>query len=122
MIRKIPTLAGGTLIAGLLKVSAGARFLSANIRSRMTDFEKAFLWALKLKGTQSQRAQLLTWLLTGKPVTPLLALQHFGCMRLAARIAELIAAGYPIVMRMITATARDGRQVKVAEYRMEVAA
>lgn len=47
----------------------------------------------KVKGLQSQCAQILKWLREGKPLTPLLALEQFGCFRLAARINDLRYAG-----------------------------
>lgn len=43
----------------------------------------------------SQTEQILAHLKTA-PITPIIALNRYGCLRLAARIAELRAAGYPI--------------------------
>lgn len=71
-----------------------------------------------MKGLQSQCASILKWMREGKPITPLLALQHFGCLRLAARIANLRDAGHLISSTMITVTNRDGSQSRVAEYRL----
>jgi hypothetical protein len=71
-----------------------------------------------VKGTQSQCAQILKWLREGKPLTPLLALDNFGCFRLAARIGNLKAEGHTIHKGMITVTTRDGSQSKVSEYRL----
>lgn len=73
-----------------------------------------------MKGTQSQCASILKWLREGKPLTPLLALQQFGCMRLAARIGNLKSSGHLIHRQMIDVTNADGSQSRVAEYRMEV--
>jgi hypothetical protein len=67
---------------------------------------------------QSQSAQILKWLRDGKPLTPLLALEQFGCFRLAARINDLKSSGHPISSAMITVTTRDGSQTMVAEYRL----
>jgi len=66
----------------------------------------------------SQCASILKWLRDGKPITPLLALQQFGCMRLAARIGNLKASGHLIDTTMITVTNADGSQSRVAEYRL----
>ncbi len=38
---------------------------------------------------QSQNAQILKWLKSGKTLTALQALEKFGCWRLAARIDDL---------------------------------
>lgn len=54
----------------------------------------------------------------GKPITPLVALDQFGCFRLAARIKNLKDDGHAIHSNMITVTNRDGSQAKVAEYRL----
>ena len=40
----------------------------------------------------------------------------FGCMRLAARIADLKHKGYPIESRMIDVINADGSHSRVAEY------
>jgi hypothetical protein len=45
---------------------------------------------------QSQKDKILTYLLSGKTLTPLDALKMFGCFRLGARIFDLRAAGYKI--------------------------
>jgi len=73
---------------------------------------------MKLKGMQSQNAQILQWLRDGKPITPLLALELFGCFRLAARIQELQAAGHHIDSKLITVTTRNGALARVSEYRL----
>lgn len=71
-----------------------------------------------MKGTQSQSAQILAFLSEGKPLTPLLALEKFGCFRLAARIKDLRNAGYLISTENIIVTNRQGEQSTVAEYRL----
>lgn len=70
----------------------------------------------------SQCASILKWLRDGKPITPLLALDHFGCFRLAARIGDLRQQGHTIETAMITVTNRQGESSKVAEYRLMVVA
>jgi hypothetical protein len=66
----------------------------------------------------SQCASILKWLRDGKPITPLLALDQFGCFRLAARIGDLRRQGLAIDSSMITVTNRDGSHSRVAEYRL----
>lgn len=45
----------------------------------------------------SQKTRILTYLKTGKAITPLAALRLFGCFRLGARVWELRQAGHNIV-------------------------
>lgn len=71
-----------------------------------------------MKGTTSQCNQILAFLSEGKPLTPLLALEKFGCFRLAARINDLRRSGYLISTENITVTNRQGEESKVAEYRL----
>lgn len=56
---------------------------------------------------QSQSERILRALKSGKPITPLSALKQFGCLRLAARIAELKRDGHAIQSRM---TERNGKR------------
>lgn len=44
----------------------------------------------------SQSAEILNHLKTQGEINPLLALERFGCMRLAARIADLRSEGFNI--------------------------
>jgi hypothetical protein len=44
----------------------------------------------------SQNQMILTYLKTGKVITPIEALELCGCFRLSARIFELRADGWPI--------------------------
>ena len=60
----------------------------------------------------TQAAFILGWLQLGKRVTPMLALQLWGCNRLAARIAELKAEGWPIQREIVEV--KSGK--RVAEY------
>ena len=39
--------------------------------------------------SQTQNLQILSYLKKGKPITPLEALEKFGCWRLSARIYDL---------------------------------
>ena len=49
----------------------------------------------------SQTMAILSRLKRGYPITPIYALNHFGCMRLAARINEIRDKGYTVDMRMV---------------------
>ena len=44
----------------------------------------------------SQTSDILDWLNAGHPITPLEALNNFGCLRLAARIADIRAKGIEV--------------------------
>jgi hypothetical protein len=66
--------------------------------------------------SNSQRSRVLRHLQAGNSLTALQALNYFGCARLAARIGELIDAGWPIQSRAIRITNRDGKLVTVSEY------
>ena len=46
--------------------------------------------------TQNQTQQILAALQAGEKLTPMDALNRFGCMRLGARIWDLRQEGYPI--------------------------
>lgn len=52
-----------------------------------------------MKDSSTQR--LRRWILSGKPITPLQALDKFGCLRLGARIMDLRNEGYNIVTKMV---------------------
>jgi len=45
----------------------------------------------------TQKDLILNWLQKGKTITPMEALEKFGCFRLAARIHNLRESGYNIV-------------------------
>jgi hypothetical protein len=48
------------------------------------------------ESTKSQKAQVKDWLSKGKSITPMEALEMFGCMRLAAVVFELRDEGMAI--------------------------
>lgn len=68
--------------------------------------------------SNSQRAAIRTFLEHGNALTSLQALNHFGCARLAARIDELRNAGMSIETRWLRLQNRQGKWVRVAEYRL----
>lgn len=55
-----------------------------------------------MKSFDSQNALIKGWLLNGKSITPMEALNMFGCFRLSARIANLRDEGLPVVTDMVT--------------------
>lgn len=61
--------------------------------------------------TETQTAQIRAALENGERLTPLDALNRFGCFRLGARIYDLKQDGLPIEKQMVE---RGG--AKVAEY------
>lgn len=71
-----------------------------------------------IKISNSQRAAIRVFLERGNSLTALQALNHFGCARLAARIDELRQAGLPVERTLVPVINRDGKKVRVAEYRL----
>lgn len=63
---------------------------------------------------QTQRQKIFFYLLAGKCLTGIEALQLFACMRLGARIYELKKLG-------ITVVARNGKTKRVKEYWIDAA-
>lgn len=62
----------------------------------------------------SQRQKILSWLQEGHTLTPVQALNLFGCNRLAARIYNLRELGYPIDSEII----KVDDNTYVARYRL----
>ena len=60
---------------------------------------------------KTQNQQILARLKSGKTITPIQALQQFGCMRLAARIRDLRDDGH-----LIAAVWYQTRDKKVKRY------
>ena len=68
---------------------------------------------------KTQNEQILKYLQTHKHgITPLKALDKFGCLRLSGRIWDLRNMGYPIVTNIIEVKNRYDDVVRVAEYRL----
>jgi hypothetical protein len=65
---------------------------------------------------QSQEAMILKGLNNGVRLTPLMALDLYGCLRLGARIYELKRMGHQIKTEMVTTN--SGK--RVAQYSKEV--
>jgi hypothetical protein len=66
---------------------------------------------------QSQNEKILCWLLDGNTLSPLQALEQFGCFRLAARIADLKREGHDIVTTIKEKYTEEG-VVRYAEYHL----
>ena len=64
---------------------------------------------------QSQEEMILAHLKSGKAITPLEALNLYGCFRLGARCWDLGQKGYNIVSKMVKLP--NGK--RVASYRLE---
>lgn len=67
----------------------------------------------------TQTGKVLRHLEQTGSITPLEALEKYGCMRLGARIWDLKRMGYPIKREIVTGKNRCGETVKYARYSME---
>ena len=56
---------------------------------------------------ETQNNQILNYLKKGNAITPLLALNLFGCFRLSARIYDLRQAGHKIISRTVSSNESD---------------
>lgn len=63
----------------------------------------------------TQAARILAHLRAGNRLTPLQALERFGCLRLGARVLELRKQGWDVQSRMVETP--SGK--RVAEYSLE---
>jgi hypothetical protein len=62
---------------------------------------------------KSTTDKIHAWLLRGYRLTPLQALNKWGCMRLAARIAELRKEGVPIKTNRVVANGKAFAQYQI---------
>ena len=69
---------------------------------------------------KNQCEKILRYMQENGSITPVDAMAEFGCMRLAARVADLKKDGYPIVKRMRSGRNRYDEKVSFAEYFLEV--
>ena len=67
----------------------------------------------------TQTEKILTYMRDYGSITPLDALAEFGCMRLAARIADIRATGIPITSTMEISKNRYGETVRYSRYKLE---
>lgn len=63
--------------------------------------------------TKSQAQRILEYLQLGNGITPLEALNLFGCFRLSARIADIKKQGYPVVSEVVSVNSK-----RVARYHL----
>ena len=67
----------------------------------------------------SQNMKILHFMETHKRgITPLQAMDHFGCMRLSGRIHDLREMGYNISSDLVEVKNRYGETCRVAQYRL----
>lgn len=66
----------------------------------------------------SQCKDILRHLETHRGITAIVALDRYGCFRLAARISDLRAAGYQITTVSKEVINRYGEKKRIAEYRL----
>lgn len=62
---------------------------------------------------KSQEQKILSWLKQGRRLTPIQALNKFGCFRLSARIKNLRNEGHNIITEVV----QNGR-TRFARYRL----
>lgn len=67
-----------------------------------------------MKDTQTD--EVLKWLKTVGPLTPLEALRHLSCFRLGARIHDLKKRGVNIQTELVTVKNQDGKEARIARY------
>jgi len=85
-----------------------------NNKNRKTEKQKT-MKTMETKGTQTQKEAILRHLQSGKTITPLEALNLYGCFRLGARIWELRDEGY----RIRSENVKQGKKT-FASYRLIV--
>lgn len=66
----------------------------------------------------SQCNDILRHLETHRGITAIVALDRYGCFRLAARISDLRAQGYQITTLSKEVINRYGEKKRIAEYRL----
>lgn len=64
----------------------------------------------------SQNDKILRYMHEAGSITPMEAIEQFGCMRLAARISELRAQGVAIKKETVKRRNRFGEPVSYARY------
>lgn len=67
----------------------------------------------------TQNQKILQHLKLHGSITPVEALRDYGCMRLAARIANLRQSGHKIAAELVTGINREGGQVRFTRYTLE---
>lgn len=65
--------------------------------------------------SRTQNKAILQHLMSGYTLTPMDALNQFGCLRLAARINDLKADGWPIDATMVKANGKKFAQYSLCQ-------
>lgn len=68
--------------------------------------------------TETQKQMILEWLLVGLSLTPLQAIQYFGCTKASTRVSELLDDGFPIRKDTVRVKNRFGKYVYVMSYKI----
>ena len=55
----------------------------------------------RVEAKRTQEARIFDYLIEGNTLTPLEALEKFGCLRLGARIFDLRKKGFNVQMRLV---------------------
>jgi len=85
-----------------------------NLLGNKDDYYKSIFMTIKTASPRSQNMLILKHLMSGKTITPLQALEKFGCLRLSGRIHNLRACGYNIISEPF----KTGSGKIVSKYRM----
>lgn len=67
----------------------------------------------------AQNDKILRYMQETGGITPMEAIEQFGCMRLAARISDLKAQGVPIKKETVKRRNRFGEPVSFARYSIQ---
>ena len=67
----------------------------------------------------NQKTRIINYISTYKSITPLEAFRDLGIERLAARVHDLKAEGWPIVKESTRVKNRFGEECTVAKYKLE---
>ena len=70
---------------------------------------------MKQHSNPNQTSKILAYLQKGKALTPLDALNLFGCFRISARIYELRQMGHDIEMRILYKKGKKFSEYKLAK-------
>ena len=66
----------------------------------------------------TQCARILRHMTDYGAIDPMVAIREYGCLRLAARIADLKKDGHPIEAKRVKSKNRYGEQTSWCEYRL----
>jgi hypothetical protein len=74
---------------------------------------------LQNEQTATQLKEILSYMKLGNSITPMDALQMFGCMRLGARVYDLRALGFDIVSERRKFVNKYGHKATVCMYHLK---